>query len=328
VKSISFIGLLSRLLLALFISACQSVATTMPVAPPTSTSTAPVQTPTPPPTVTPTIELTATLVPAPLGERSYHDRSDDDPNPYQVHLLYVLPADAADQQRDLDGKINITVEAVNQWFFEQSGGSKIRFDTYQGQLDITFVQMELTSAQFHEASVATYGGPYWIRDILEENLSKMNLFQPRKIYLAMFEIDKHPVACADAAHPPDLKGQLAGLYPSAVLDSGWNCADEPFGAGVTSADMGVIHEIVHLLGFASSCGKNPTSSDNTSHTGDFNNDLMWAPDANSTEYWDTDHMELDPGNDDYFNHSIPNCPDLANSAYLDPVPANTEVPPN
>jgi len=217
---------------------------------------------------------------------------------------------------------------MNEWFFEQSGGSKIRFDTHQGQLDITFVQMDMTTAQFHDASTTTYGGPYWVRDVLEDTLSKMNLFQPGKINVAMFEIDKHPVACADAAHPPDLKGRLAGLYPSAVVEAGWNCTDEPFGRGVTVADMGVIHEIVHLLGFASSCGKNPTSSANTSHTGDFNNDLMWAPGAYSTEYWDTDHMQLDPGNNDYFEHGIPNCPDLANSAFLDPLPANPETPPN
>jgi hypothetical protein len=37
-------------------------------------------------------------------------------------------------------------------------------------------------------------------------------------------------------------------------------------------------------------------------------------------------MLLDPGNDDYFQHSIPNCLDLANSAFLDPLPQNPETP--
>jgi len=318
------------LFLLFFVSACQSAAptaTAIPSIPPTETSTpSPTQTPTLEPTPSP--QPTPTDIPAPLGERSYKDRPDDLPGLYQVHLFYILPADATDQNRDLDGKINQTIEVVNEWFVEQSGGSKIRFDTYQGQLDITFVQLDMTNAQFHEASLAAYGGPYWVRDILEENLSNMDVFQPGKLNVAMFEIDKQPIACADAAHPPDLMGRLVGLYPSAVLDSGWDCVDEPFGAGVTFADMGVIHELVHLLGFASSCGKNPTSSDNTSHTGDFNNDLMWAADANSTEYWDTDHMELDPGNDDYFKHGIPDCPDLVNSAFLDPLPANPETPPD
>jgi len=318
------------LLLMFFVSACQSyalTATAIPSLPPAKISTlSPTETPTL--LSTPPLAPTPTNIPAALGERSYKDRPDDVPGLYQVHLFYVLPADATDQNRDLDGKINKTIEAVNAWFFEQSGGSKIRFDTYQGQLDITFVQMDMTNAQFHEASVATYGGPYWVRDILEENLAKKNLFQPGKIYVAMFEIDRQPIACADAAHPPDLMGRMAGLYPSVVVEAGWNCANYKLGTGTSSADMDVIHEIVHLLGFAAPCGKNPTSLANMSHTGDFNNDLMWAPGANSTEDWDTDHMQLDPGNDDYFKHGIPDCADLANSAFLDPLPANPETPPD
>jgi hypothetical protein len=179
----------------------------------------------------------------------------------------------------------------------------------------------------YDASVAQYGGPYWIRDILEAKLTDQNLFQPGKIYLAMFEIDRHPSTCADAAHPPDLMGRMAGLYPSAVVEAGWNCTDEPFGSGVTFTDMGLIHETVHLLGFAASCGNNPTSIGNISHTGDDNRDLMWAPDDSDTRYWDTDHMLLDPGNDDYFQHGIANCPDLADSAFLDPLPPNPQTPP-
>jgi hypothetical protein len=129
-------------------------------------------------------------------------------------------------------------------------------------------------------------------------------------------------------------GRFAGLYPSAVVEAGWNCSVSNsggnLGAGSTYADLALIHEIAHLLGFASSCGKNPASPDNTSHTGDFNDDLMWAPGSNTSSnlYWDTDHMKLDPGNDDYFKTNIPNCPDLANSAFLDPLPANPETPPS
>lgn len=295
-------------------------------------------------TIFPTSMVAATEVPSstataisplivPLGERSTLDRPDDFPGMYQVHLLYVLPSDATDRKRDSDGKINTSIDAANKWFHEQSGGSKIRFDTYLGELDITFVQMDMTSAEIYQASVENYGGAEWIRDILEQQLSDKNIFQAGKIYLGLFEIDKHPRTCDDAAHPPDLMGRLVGVYPSAVVELGWKCTDSNaggnFGAGHTYADLALIHEIAHVLGFASSCGKNPASSDNKSHTGDFKDDLMWAPGPQSTatDYWDTDHMKLDPGNDDYFKHNIPNCPDLANSAFLDPLPATPEPPP-
>jgi hypothetical protein len=329
-------SLLSSALLLCILLACRagSAVTAVPVVEPseaapvlaTDTSAPPTDTATPLPAPTETAIPTDENAPAPLGERSFEDRPDDQPGLYQVHLLYVVPAESKDQERDLNGRINTSVEAVNLWFSEQTGGSSLRFDTYQGQLDITFVTVDMTSDEVYDASVAQYGGAYWIRDILEAKLSDMTLFQPGKIYLALFEIDRHPSTCADSAHPPDLMGRMAGLYPSAVVEAGWNCADQPFGAGLTYTDMGLIHETVHLLGFASSCGFNPTSAGNISHTGDDNRDLMWAPDDADTRYWDTDHMLLDPGNDDYFNHTIPNCPDLADSAFLEPLPADPQTP--
>ena len=331
-------------LLALVLLACRAAAGATPtapaepptatvqppaatVAPPTATDVPPSATPVSP---TPEAQLPA---PAPSGERSTADRPDDAPGMYQVHLLYVLPSGAQDRQRDLDGKINTSIEAANNWLSGQTGGSNIRFDTYQGQLDITFLELDMTSDEIYDASVAKYGTAYWIRDILEEQLSEMDIFAPGKIYLGLFEIARHPSTCDDAAYPPDLMGRLAGIYPSAAVEAGWNCADENsggnFGVGSAYADLSLIHELFHLLGYAAACGMNPASADNTSHTGDFNNDLMWAPgpDTPSDVYWDTDNMQLDLGNDDYYNHTIPNCPDLADSAFLDPLPANPATPP-
>ena len=149
----------------------------------------------------------------PIGERSYTDRPDDFPGDYQVHVLYVLPADARDQRRDLDGAINKSIEVMNNWLYEQSDSSQIRFDTYQGQLDVTFIQLEMNSEEFYQTAVTKYGEAHFIRDVLEEELSKTGIFQAGKIYVALFEIDKHPSTCGDAAHPPALMGRLAGYIP-------------------------------------------------------------------------------------------------------------------
>lgn len=49
---------------------------------------------------------------------------------------------------------------------------------------------------------------------------------------------------------------------------------------------------------------------------------MWAGDVG---FWQP--SLLDVGNDDYYNHSIPNCIDLADSACMDPLPSAAQPPP-
>ncbi len=39
-----------------------------------------------------------------------------------------------------------------------------------------------------------------------------------------------------------------------------------------------------------------------------------------------EEIALDPGRDDYFGHDIAGCPDLADSAFLDPLPSNPVLP--
>ncbi|MCB0118902.1 MAG: hypothetical protein H6634_12720 [Anaerolineales bacterium] len=262
----------------------------------------------------------------PASERAYADRPDDYPDLYQFHVLYVIPADAKDRQMDTDGTIARSVDAVNEWFSEQSGGSTVRFDTYQGQLDITFVQLEMTNREFLDNTVEAYGSNVFNRDYLEQTLDRMRVFRPGKIYVAFFDVSSAPNACADASHFPDLPGRLAGMYPVAN-NAGYSCTNDHYGVGDPFGDMGVIHEMVHSLGFAAKCSKNHASADNISHTGDDYRDLMWAPSPGySGPWWDAANMQLDPGNDDYYNHNIPNCPDLAKSAFLEPVPEDAQLP--
>lgn len=264
----------------------------------------------------------------PTTERAFADRPDDDPGMYQVHILYVIPADAEDRQIDLDGSISRSVEAANNWFLEQSGGSKIYFDTYQGQLDITFVKLDITNADFYDNTVAAYGSGNQIRNYMESTLDHMRILHPGKLYVSFFDIYQVYNSCADGPHPLEVTGRVTGHYPVAtVLRDNSDCHNETFGVGNNFADMGIVHEIGHALGFESKCGKNPTSAENWAHTGDDVRDLMWAPaEGYSGPWWDVDHMLLDPGNDDYFKHNIPNCPDLARSIFLDPTPENPEVP--
>ena len=68
----------------------------------------------------------------------------DDISGRQVHVLYVVASNGVDRQFDTNGVISRSVASWQTWLRGQTGGRGIRLDTYQGELDITF--MRLTGA--------------------------------------------------------------------------------------------------------------------------------------------------------------------------------------
>ena len=86
------------------------------------------------------------------------------------------------------------------------------------------------------------------------------------------------------------------------------------------ADFGAFHEALHSIGMVNECAEhfNPNAP---GHVNDDKTDVMYT----GSEPWSP--AELDVGRDDYFEHDIPNCPDLADSVFLDPLPADAQVPP-
>jgi hypothetical protein len=120
-----------------------------------------------------------------------------------------------------------------------------------------------------------------------------------------------------------LIGQVAALYLKGLPNEPIPCDTNTFATDMN--DMGyfefaMLHEIMHTLGLVPTCG---TNHHLRGHTSDFNNDLMWS----GNQPWDIFNMQLDINNDDYYQHNIPNCPDLAKSVFMNPLPANPELPP-
>ena len=74
-----------------------------------------------------------------------------------------------------------------------------------------------------------------------------------------------------------------------------------------------LHEALHALGIVPSCAPNHALA---GHVSTPPSDLMYA----GNQSWDTAHMVLDAGNDVFIQHSQGNCPDLADSAFMDAVP--------
>ena len=231
--------------------------------------------------------------------RSTTDRPDDSQGS-QIHVMYVLPSDAADRALDTDGTIQASVRNFQTWLKGQTGGLGLRLDTFQGQLDVTFVRLGQTDAQLAS------NGPY-VRDAIERELGAAGFAQAGKIYAVYYE-GTNTAACGSAAWPPTLPGTVGAVYMRATFGAGFLCYEPRRSrAGLQIMDFGVLHEIFHTMGFAPTCAPHHTRA---GHVSDSPKDIMWAGEGDWTP------SVLDFGRDDYFNADVPGCLDLADSPYL------------
>jgi len=243
--------------------------------------------------------------------RHFSDQADDQSG-YQVHAFYVLPSDGPDKERDLDGTIENALNAVNAWFATQTGGPKLRLDTYKGHLDVTFHRLR-------KSNVRIEAQDHFAREEIESELTSEGLIDPKKLYFVVYE-GSSDATCADAPSQPNVFGHVAVLYLQTDVDD-YHCRSESFGVSGTEPgylEFSALHEIVHTLGFVPSCAPHVTE---VTHVSDDPNDLMYAGPLPWTP------SVLDANHDDYYMANIPGCRDLINSALLDPLPSAPDLPP-
>ena len=114
----------------------------------------------------------------PVGERSTRDRPDDNELP-QIHVMYVLPADGTDESLDTSGVIGTAIESIGYWFRSQTDGLELRWDTYNGELDVTFYRLS------SQEELITAAGAY-VRDVLELELRGRGVIQLNKQYMVFY----------------------------------------------------------------------------------------------------------------------------------------------
>ena len=246
-----------------------------------------------------------------VSERATKDRPDDSQH-YQIHVLYVVPADGTDRKLDTNGAIAISVAAAQKWFKRRLSGSQYRMDTHKGKLDVSFLRLKKTDAQVASRNA-------YVRDELEISVRQAGFRSPRKIYAVYYDGSSN-YACGGGAWPPKLKGNVAALYLKgrfARVDCSHNRL-APTPATRAYWEFSFIHEILHTMGLVATCAKNHTRA---GHTGDHPEDLLYAGDKPWRPWL------VGVRNNDYYKHGIPGCPDLAKSVFLDPLPANPETPP-
>jgi hypothetical protein len=243
----------------------------------------------------------------PGAERATEDRPDDVTGP-QLHVLYVLPADAPDRRLDVSGALANSVASFQRWLAERTGGRRLRVDTYRGALDVTFRRLARTDAELRR-----YGA--FVRDTLERGLARAGFARPGRLYVVYYD-GGSTFACGGGAWPPALPGVVAAMYlrgtPPGAPACDTNVLAPSPDAPAGYLELAMLHEVLHTLGLV---GDGAPREHARGHVPE-PNDLMYA----GGEPWRP--AVLDVGGDDYFGANVPaGVPNLAASPYLLPAPA-------
>lgn len=243
-------------------------------------------------------------------DRTTVDLPDDVTGP-QVHFLYVVPSDGEDRQLDTNGQLEESIARIEGWFATQSGSQGLRVDTHDGVPDVTFVRLPHSNAQ----ATATNPWPLWV---IGEDLVAAGLDDPNKVYAAFYD-GRSSWACGGANSPalPKLGAMYLLAHPT---NDPRPCRDAPgFGTGDDRPgyfEIGLLHEILHVLGFTPRCAPHASADGYGDHVNDSPTDLMYGPDASSRSGWNWANAVLDFNRDDYYRANLPACPDLSNSPYV------------
>ena len=241
----------------------------------------------------------------PVRERAFVDLPDDEAG-YQAHILYVLASDAEDREFDTNSAIDRSVDSWNEWLAEQTGGRRLRLDRVDGAIDVTFVRLDQTAEELARGLEASR-----LVATVQTELIIKGFAEPNKIYLAYYDSGILPYASAGGHVCGHANTAVAVLYTRECgFPQDLNLLDVP--------DFVGIHELVHVLGFVPECAPHQGHG---SHVADSATDLM-AP----VIYGFMDEIVLDANRDDYFEAGVAGCRDLADSAFLDPLPAAADVP--
>jgi hypothetical protein len=98
----------------------------------------------------------------------------DRPGPasYDVKFIYATFVDGPDERRDSNGAIAGIATDVNRYFRTQFPGHQARYDTFDGRLDVQYVQIPVTNKAFRSYFV---DDGYILEDLLQSVLNKAGL---------------------------------------------------------------------------------------------------------------------------------------------------------
>ena len=254
--------------------------------------------------------------------RSFGDRPDDTAGP-QVQVLYVLPADVPDEGLDVDGSLHRAVTSANDWLYAH-GGRRVRYDTFGGTLDTTFVRLPYTEAQmwvkpFGSGAKCSGSCPH-VADVLGL-LDGLGVLSPGKIHVVVYGGAAAPasrasgLSCSIAA-PAELGAMVYRGMRHLRYDFSECRLDVVTSGAASQNSLGLMmtHELFHVLGAVGDAAPNAAQG----HIRNDPSDLMGGS---------VGSVQLDPGRDDYWGHGNPGYTDVSRSVFMVPTVADPENPP-
>ncbi|MYD84930.1 MAG: hypothetical protein F4Y14_01305 [Acidobacteria bacterium] len=238
-----------------------------------------------------------------LEARSMRDRPDE-VHGLQIHPIYVIPSDGRDWEVDRDGRVARSLQITVDWLTERLG-RRLRVDTFNGEPDVTFLQLDVTKSQVEDSPEST--------DHIWDAIRESRGSSENKIYAVYYSVE----GGSDLYFAGFTLEGVAGLGargPALVVMT--DALELGNGLGWYEAVMA--HELFHAMGAVQGCAPNHIVG---KHVDDDPYDLMYAGDERRLG-WDPEVNRahaVDSGNDDYYGHRIPGCVDTEDSPlWIDP----------
>lgn len=185
----------------------------------------------------------------PLNERHVKDKPDDFKGP-QIHFIYMIPSDGADEKLDLNGAIESSIRMMQGWLKARSFERSLRIDKYNELADVTFLKLKKTNTEML--------GKKSLLAAIDLELKENGFDEKEKIYAVYYGGGAE--VCGDSAWPPNKPGNVAVVYVNGEKTDGSVCGDgdefkkRRYKIG-SYYEYAMLREILHAMGLVAECYK-------------------------------------------------------------------------
>jgi len=210
--------------------------------------------------------------------RATSDRADE-VSGSQIHVVYAIPSDGADAGLDMNETLSKTTGSMNTWLMGQTGGRKLRMDTFNGVLDVTFIKLPKTDAAYEALGDGR-------RAVIEQDLNSLLPLAAGKTYAVYYD-GTNSRNCVEPSAPGILPGQIVVMYLK-------GCGANQFAGTATAApgflEFRMLRGILRTLGAVSPGAPNHIDGYVNTDPSDvmYQNGLGWTPnvlDYNKSNYY-------------------------------------------